>query len=946
MPSSAARDAFALGLLLLVGLTTGVFSQLLSVEEDDFPVNLNRAVNSCFETASKPGCSDFECQEYICSNLDAFCCAKRWDDTCVRGAIGNKDVCRVGWPDQSNDCFQTDPLRRPGCNNNSSSQERGDYDHALCESQVCTLRPECCSSSYDEKCVELAFTHCALPEPKNSCLSTSRLPGCKDDFSNGKCLESVCEKDKTCCSVAYGSRCVEIARNNTMMCAPKTAPKQCHEESSFGGCADRRCQNMVCNSIWDRCCDNDERIGRWDRKCVEAADILCNPAIEDLPSSGGECPDGMTCSYDSMANCTELAAQYRDIFYLGNILGGTYCGYTDESNRRGIINCPRGSYCPDPETMLPCPAGYYCPFKTEQPTIRCRRCKEGSLQLEIDLYGWIILIIIAVFAAIYIGWTILNRYNNRLADHIHDLERRVQSRISARVPMHKKRELEKLRPKLELISYRLAKMEKNQNLRSSIDSKESVSSKGLNVESDEIQFEANRLFDALDTDGSEDLAYDELNGILGLSSLELQEFVRRMNEMAGLSESMLSVTRPVFAKYFLQVLAETCNLNISYDEAEAMFDELTDGVDSLNEIHLSSFYASSMADFLSDGQIFQLISEFKRLKAGANVDTTVEKEGSSLFFDYQRSFRMFGNSDRDPSRRGSLRDIRLNRRGSLQDLRSNRRGSFKSDSIGYLQEKRKRSFIAIKEPSMNFGGKPMMIERDLFVQNYPRLLMDVMLNKNEETDESGDTIHCRGVDLSFKDLSLSVEIGEKKVDVVNRVTGRIRGRTMTAIMGGSGAGKTSLLNALCGRAHYGETTGKIYLNGHETEIQKHLDCIGFVPQDDSSIYPELTVRENFLFAGKFRLPKGTTAAEIEDLADETIANLGLSRVANSLVGDVKKRGISGGEKKRVNIGIELMALPSIREFSISVTSSKFLVYASFWLQIALEFKLVLTSSLV
>ena len=53
-----------------------------------------------------------------------------------------------------------------------------------------------------------------------------------------------------------------------------------------------------------------------------------------------------------------------------------------------------------------------------------------------------------------------------------------------------------------------------------------------------------------------------------------------------------------------------------------------------------------------------------------------------------------------------------------------------------------------------------------------------------------------------------------------------------------------------------------------------------------------------------------------------------------------------GPKKRVNIGIELMALPSIREFSISVTSSKFLVYASFWLQIALEFKLVLTSSLV
>ena len=66
-----------------------------------------------------------------------------------------------------------------------------------------------------------------------------------------------------------------------------------------------------------------------------------------------------------------------------------------------------------------------------------------------------------------------------------------------------------------------------------------------------------------------------------------------------------------------------------------------------------------------------------------------------------------------------------------------------------------------------------------------------------------------------------------------------------------------------------------------------------------------------LFAGKFRLPSGVTDDEIEDLVDETLANLGLSRVANSPVGDVTKRGVSGGERKRVNIGIELMSSPSI-----------------------------------
>ena len=75
---------------------------------------------------------------------------------------------------------------------------------------------------------------------------------------------------------------------------------------------------------------------------------------------------------------------------------------------------------------------------------------------------------------------------------------------------------------------------------------------------------------------------------------------------------------------------------------------------------------------------------------------------------------------------------------------------------------------------------------------------------------------------------------------------------------------------------------------------------------DDIVYSELTVRENLIFSGKFQLPKGTPIQEIEDLADATMASLGLSCVMHSIVGDVHRRGISGGEKKRVNIGLELM----------------------------------------
>lgn len=102
----------------------------------------------------------------------------------------------------------------------------------------------------------------------------------------------------------------------------------------------------------------------------------------------------------------------------------------------------------------------------------------------------------------------------------------------------------------------------------------------------------------------------------------------------------------------------------------------------------------------------------------------------------------------------------------------------------------------------------------------------------------------------------------------------------------------------------------IRINGNEASIEEHKDATGFVPQDDI-VHAELTVKENLLYSGRFTLPKGTSMEEIDELADIVLANLGLSRVANSVVGDVNRRGVSGGEKKRVNIGIELMSRPRI-----------------------------------
>lgn len=207
---------------------------------------------------------------------------------------------------------------------------------------------------------------------------------------------------------------------------------------------------------------------------------------------------------------------------------------------------------------------------------------------------------------------------------------------------------------------------------------------------------------------------------------------------------------------------------------------------------------------------------------------------------------------------------------------------------------------------LNYGllfGKPfkgVSITEEQFLTNFAEFLDEVLAESNDQ-----------GTEIVFKDLNLTVitNTGEKKT-IVNKVSGEVPAKAMTALMGGSGAGKTSLLNALCGRAYYGDVTGHIYINGHEGVMDQVKPLMGFVPQDDI-VYAELTVFENFLYAGRFRLPPTTTEDAICDLAGDVVSYLGLNRVKDSIVGDVRRRGVSGGEKKRVNIGLELMARPKI-----------------------------------
>lgn len=105
------------------------------------------------------------------------------------------------------------------------------------------------------------------------------------------------------------------------------------------------------------------------------------------------------------------------------------------------------------------------------------------------------------------------------------------------------------------------------------------------------------------------------------------------------------------------------------------------------------------------------------------------------------------------------------------------------------------------------------------------------------------------IELSFVDLSLFLKGSGKKI--LSNVTGKLMPGRITAVMGPSGAGKTTFLNALAGKATHSRTTGSVLINGRPDTIQSYKSIIGFVPQDDI-VHGNLTVEENLWFSASYR----------------------------------------------------------------------------------------------
>ncbi|KAK3265206.1 hypothetical protein CYMTET_26099 [Cymbomonas tetramitiformis] len=138
--------------------------------------------------------------------------------------------------------------------------------------------------------------------------------------------------------------------------------------------------------------------------------------------------------------------------------------------------------------------------------------------------------------------------------------------------------------------------------------------------------------------------------------------------------------------------------------------------------------------------------------------------------------------------------------------------------------------------------------------------------------------------------------------------------TMTALMGASGAGKTSLLNVLSGKA-LGTLVGEILLNNAPVNYGNIKNVCNFVPQDDL-MYDSLTVSEALMYYAQLRVLKDSfelpaTESYRQELVSNLIIRLGLDYVKDVKIGNVLQPGISGGQRKRVSVGMELMNNPSL-----------------------------------
>ena len=176
----------------------------------------------------------------------------------------------------------------------------------------------------------------------------------------------------------------------------------------------------------------------------------------------------------------------------------------------------------------------------------------------------------------------------------------------------------------------------------------------------------------------------------------------------------------------------------------------------------------------------------------------------------------------------------------------------------------------------------------------------------EQLEDDVAAVHRRGVRIDVDKLSRQVRLRNRdQLTLLDAVSLSMSAGELVAIVGPSGAGKTTLLEAVAGIAP--ATSGSVRFDGADVygNLSTFRSVLGYVPQDDI-IHADLPLERTLRYAARLRLPSSTTAAEVDGAVRDALDAVGLTDQAEVRVGS-----LSGGQRKRASIAVELLTDPHV-----------------------------------
>ncbi|TLD38185.1 putative ABC transporter [Venturia nashicola] len=188
---------------------------------------------------------------------------------------------------------------------------------------------------------------------------------------------------------------------------------------------------------------------------------------------------------------------------------------------------------------------------------------------------------------------------------------------------------------------------------------------------------------------------------------------------------------------------------------------------------------------------------------------------------------------------------------------------------------------------------------------------------NDVEKAGGDYAHLTNTTVrsfGWENVTVNVQDRESKLPktIVSNVSGVVKAGELLAIMGPSGCGKTTLLNVLAHRIAQksADVSQSMYINGSKTSVKTFQKMSVFVEQEDA-LMGALTVHETLDFAAKLSLPSSISKTERLNKIDALLTAFGLTNQSNTLIGTPIRKGISGGQKRRVSVASQLITSPKI-----------------------------------